>query len=92
MKNIFMIIAMLVVAFASAPIKAAEQRDPGGNAGVHIVPLKGDKSGKEGHELRPGQFPRGSKFFEEPKGWIDGDPCWRYTQSDEHKVWEFVCD
>jgi hypothetical protein len=89
MKNIFMIIAMLVIAFASAPTKA-EQRDPGG---VHIVPLRGE-SGKalEGHELRPGQFHRGTKFFEEPKGWIDGDPCWRYTQSDEQKVWEFVCD
>jgi hypothetical protein len=95
MKNVFTIIAMLIVALASAPTKAEEQRDPGGNGGVHIVPVPlkdGSGKGSEGHELRPGQFPRGTKFFDEPKGWIDGDPCWRYTKSDEHKVWEFVCD
>lgn len=93
MKNAFMILAVLIVALASAPTKAAE-----GNDGVHIVPLESRKA-QEGYELRPGQFHRGTKFSEEPRGWKDGDPCWHYTYSDDNRggerrnqVWEFVCD
>jgi hypothetical protein len=56
---------------------------------VHVVPSR-DGTGK--YELRPGQFSRGSKFSEEPRGWKDGDPCWRYTQTDGRKMWEFACD
>jgi hypothetical protein len=85
MKNAFMILAVLIVALASAPTKAVEQ----GNEGVHVIP---SRSGDGKSELRPGQFRRGTKFFEEPKGWVDGDPCWRYTQTDKRRVWEFVCD
>jgi hypothetical protein len=93
MKNAFMILAVLIVALASAPTKAAE-----GNDGVHVIP---SRSGDGKSELRPGQFRRGTKFFEEPKGWVDSDPCWRHTQStiqigkmpsDKRDVWEFVCD
>jgi hypothetical protein len=86
-------LAVAVVAFTLTQGLAADTRDPGGNEGVHIVPLRsGDYKSPEGHELRPGQFPRGTKFQEEPKGWVDGDPCWKYTDQDNRKTWAFACD
>ncbi len=91
--------ALVMATILSLPAIAAEVRH---DHGVHIVPLRDGKAAKpfkdqrDGYELRAGQFNRGTQFTEEPEGWIDGDPCWKYTdkQKGEYSthVWEFVCD
>lgn len=100
MKRLFLMYAvtlaalflMFLVFFGIRAAEARDDRDPGGNDGVHIVPLRDSGKIPEGHELRHGQFARGTKFYEEPKGWRNGDPCWKYTETDDRRVWEFSCD
>ena len=62
-----------------------------GSRGVHVVPLRTGPLGRP--EIRPGQFNRGTRFTEEPNGWVDGDPCWDHVAPDQGpQYWVFICD